>query len=83
VHLKYYCSLAVGVKSSFTAHLRMVLPSVAERRSLALGCSVLQGPPRLVLHPRHVVATRDACDKKNPTKTQPKKAQSKDFVLLL
>lgn len=63
--------LAVSGKSSFTAHLRMVLASIAVCHRLALGCSVLWEAPRLLLHLGQVLPTRDAYAKPNQTKKIP------------
>lgn len=58
-------------KSSFTAHLRMVLPSIAVCHSLALRCSVLWGAPRLLPHVGQVLPTRDTNAKPNQNKKNP------------
>lgn len=60
VLLKYYWKFTVEAKRSLIAHPRMVLSSIAVSYRLALGGSVLQGAPRLVLLSGQVLSTRDA-----------------------
>lgn len=71
--LKYYWQFTVGEKSSFTAHLRMVLPSIAVNYRLASARSVIQGGPRLVSLSGQVLSTRPEMPEQN---------QKKKFCLL-